>query len=106
LLAKTAAMAITSTLYSSDDKAAKEPLLFDTGMLERYILLCAQDIHGGLRDKPSKSRDFYHSCYNLSGLSIGQENEGRVAKTHPCFNIRVERAQEILAMSWPEGGAN
>jgi hypothetical protein len=26
--------------------------LFDEGMLQRYILLCAQDVHGGLRDKP------------------------------------------------------
>ena len=47
-------------------------VLFDYGMLQRYILLCAQDVHGGLRDKPSKSRDFYHTCYNLSGLSISQ----------------------------------
>lgn len=91
-----ATMAITSTLHESDDRS----ILVDTGMLERYILLCAQDIHGGLRDKPSKSRDFYHSCYNLSGLSIGQGDGGRVAKTHPCFNIRIERAQEILAMKW------
>jgi len=42
---------------------------FDELMLQRYILLCAQDVNGGLRDKPSKLRDFYHSCYNLSGLS-------------------------------------
>jgi protein farnesyltransferase subunit beta len=46
------------------------PLLFDVAMLERYILLCAQEVHGGLRDKPSKPRDFYHSCYNLSGLCL------------------------------------
>ena len=45
---------------------------FDEWMLQRYILLCAQDVNGGLRDKPSKSRDFYHSCYNLSGLSVAQ----------------------------------
>ena len=45
---------------------------FDEAMLQRYILLCAQDVNGGLRDKPSKSRDFYHSCYNLSGLSVAQ----------------------------------
>ena len=43
-------------------------------MLQRYILLCAQDVNGGLRDKPSKSRDFYHSCYNLSGLSVSQQH--------------------------------
>ena len=34
---------------------------------------CAQSIeYGGLRDKPGKPRDFYHSCYALSGLSISQ----------------------------------
>jgi hypothetical protein len=31
-------------------------------------------VNGRLRDKPSKSRDFYHSCYNLSGLSVSQHN--------------------------------
>jgi protein farnesyltransferase subunit beta len=49
---------------------------FDEAMLQRYILLCAQDVNGGLRDKPSKSRDFYHSCYNLSGLSVAQHALG------------------------------
>lgn len=49
---------------------------FDEVMLQRYILLCAQDVNGGLRDKPSKSRDFYHSCYNLSGLSVAQHALG------------------------------
>jgi protein farnesyltransferase subunit beta len=29
-------------------------------------------VDGGLRDKPSKMRDYYHSCYNLSGLSVSQ----------------------------------
>lgn len=52
--------------------ADEEGLSFDEVMLQRYILLCAQDVNGGLRDKPSKPKDFYHSCYNLSGLSIAQ----------------------------------
>ena len=50
---------------------------FDEYMLQRYILLCAQDVNGGLRDKPSKSRDFYHSCYTLSGLSVSQPTATR-----------------------------
>ena len=29
-------------------------------------------MEGGLRDKPGKSRDYYHSCYSLSGLSVAQ----------------------------------
>jgi len=40
--------------------------------LQRYILHCAQALDGGLRDKPGKPRDFYHTCYNLSGLSCAQ----------------------------------
>ena len=35
-------------------------LSFDQGLLQRYILLCGQHVEGGLRDKPSKMRDFYH----------------------------------------------
>jgi protein farnesyltransferase subunit beta len=75
---------------------------FNAIMLQKYILLCTQDENGGLRDKPSKGRDFYHSCYCLSGLSIAQhygskhkssmdnEEETRIHRTHPCYNIRVE----------------
>ncbi|KAH7036730.1 terpenoid cyclases/protein prenyltransferase alpha-alpha toroid [Macrophomina phaseolina] len=38
----------------------------------RYILGACQGKNGGLRDKPGKPVDGYHSCYNLSGLSAGQ----------------------------------
>ena len=82
-------------------------LLFDKPMLERYILLCAQEVNGGLRDKPSKHRDFYHSCYNLSGLALAQHSgnevdryghpkESLVAASHPCYNIRLERVAKVL----------
>lgn len=81
------------------------PLLYNEGMLQRYVLLCAQDVDGGLRDKPSSARDFYHSCYNLSGISVSQHfgatafghaSSSIVAKTHPCYNIRIDRAASIL----------
>lgn len=32
---------------------------------------------GGLRDKPGKGADYYHSCYCLSGLSAMQHYSGR-----------------------------
>jgi protein farnesyltransferase subunit beta len=89
------------------------PLLFDVGMLERYILLCAQEVTGGLRDKPSKPRDFYHTCYNLSGLSVAQHcsnqptdqtygdpQQTRLLPTHPCYNIRIDRVAAMLKKSW------
>ena len=42
--------------------------------LQMYVLLGCQDVDyakamGGLRDKPGKKADFYHTCYSLSGLS-------------------------------------
>ena len=45
-------------------------LLFNKVLLQRCVPLCAQDVNRGLWDKPSKPNDFYHSCYNLSGLSV------------------------------------
>lgn len=47
-------------------------LLFDMGALQEYILICCQDPKGGLKDKPGKSVDYYHTCYALSGLSVAQ----------------------------------
>ena len=98
--------------FSNDPWAVKDSnsfpssLLFDQAMLERYILLCAQDVHGGLRDKPSKNRDFYHSCYNLSGLSVaqhcdkselyGHQSLSKVGQTHPCYNIQIDHANYVL----------
>lgn len=33
---------------------------------------CCQQSRGGLKDKPGKSADYYHTCYCLSGLSSAQ----------------------------------
>ncbi|OBS23894.1 hypothetical protein FPOA_04442 [Fusarium poae] len=53
---------------------AAEYSLFSRDGLIRYILCCCQDQskRGGLRDKPSKYSDAYHTCYVLSGLSSAQ----------------------------------
>ena len=87
--------------------------------LERYLLLCGQCVDGGMRDKPSKPRDFYHTCYCLSGLSTaqhygkskpsrngskGSENKiifghsnNLLQKTDPYFNILVQRVENLKA---------
>ena len=91
------------------NSGSSSELCFDREMLQRYILLCAQDVNGGLRDKPSKPRDFYHSCYNLSGLSITQHvlvgkpvqdieqhtDPNIIGETHPTLNIRQERVASM-----------
>jgi len=63
------------------------PLLYNVHMLERYILLCAQEPTGGLRDKPSKPRDFYHTNYNLCGLSIAQHNSNSKTSSSSSSSI-------------------
>lgn len=94
-------------LSDANSTTELKPSLFDSAMLERYVLLCTQDVNGGLRDKPSKGRDYYHSCYCLSGLSIAQHygpgphfghvTQASVHRTHPCYNIRVEHVAFALA---------
>ena len=104
-----------------DGSSKKYQLSYDELMLQRYILLCAQDVNGGLRDKPSKPKDFYHSCYNLSGLSVAQHaleswpsvsscdgedsfnnlfgdvSVNIIGRTDPVINIRKERVQFMLS---------
>ncbi|GMR59105.1 hypothetical protein PMAYCL1PPCAC_29300 [Pristionchus mayeri] len=71
---------------------------FDARALQEYILVCCQDPHGGLRDKPGVKRDLYHTCYVLSGISIAQSfiddktlvlggEDSIVEDTHPIYNV-------------------
>mmetsp|Transcript_5463 Transcript_5463/g.14762 ORF Transcript_5463/g.14762 Transcript_5463/m.14762 type:complete len:536 (+) Transcript_5463:112-1719(+) len=47
--------------------------LYNYKALQLWILKCCQHVlRGGLRDKPGKSVDFYHTCYCLSGLASAQ----------------------------------
>ncbi|KAK3814000.1 MAG: terpenoid cyclases/protein prenyltransferase alpha-alpha toroid [Benniella sp.] len=48
--------------------------VFDREALQEYLLVACQSKKGGLRDKPEKSPDFYHTCYCLSGLSLSQHH--------------------------------
>ena len=65
---------------------------------------------GGLRDKPGKSPDHYHTCYCLSGLSAAQEaasgeeaafvvgGEGnRLERTHFLLNVVAAKVSEAAA---------
>uniref|UniRef100_A0AAR2K9I2 Protein farnesyltransferase subunit beta n=1 Tax=Pygocentrus nattereri TaxID=42514 RepID=A0AAR2K9I2_PYGNA len=84
--------------------------MFEQQALQEYILLCCQNPAGGLLDKPGKSRDFYHTCYCLSGLSVAQhfgnqdlhhelvlgKEENRLAPTHPVYNICPEKVAQAI----------
>jgi prenyltransferase beta subunit len=71
---------------SSSSSAASEAMtaaaaggsnpLFNTRALQLWVLRGCQQLKGGLRDKPGKSADYYHTCYCLSGLSAAQHIMG------------------------------
>ena len=67
-------------LLSTEDRDSvpEAGWLCDEAALQQYLLLCCQDPRGGLVDKPGKSRDFYHTCYGLSGLSVAQHSHKEV----------------------------
>jgi protein farnesyltransferase subunit beta len=99
----------------SEDGWNRESFMSDTLRLQKYILACSQVNEGGFQDKPGAGRDFYHTCYCLSGLSIAQHNsmkhdddtkkdiseprvfnvaeKNRLGETHPLYNIRKERVK-------------
>jgi protein farnesyltransferase subunit beta len=57
---------------SSSTASSDVGWLFDTLALQRYVLVSCQVAVGGLRDKPGKHADLYHTCYCLSGLAVAQ----------------------------------
>eukprot|EP00096_Caligus_rogercresseyi_P011580 TRINITY_DN4584_c0_g1_i3.p1 TRINITY_DN4584_c0_g1~~TRINITY_DN4584_c0_g1_i3.p1 ORF type:complete len:182 (-),score=42.36 TRINITY_DN4584_c0_g1_i3:174-719(-) len=90
--------------------------LYNQTDLEKYVLLCCQDSHGGMIDKPGKSRDYYHSCYALSGLSVAQHSgsatstsvlgppSNELVSTHLLHNIghdSVSKAYEYFSKEDP-----
>jgi len=93
--------------------------LFDQFALQKYILLACQNPDGGISDKPGKPRDYYHTCYGLSGLAISQHDDLKIETEnvnysipdyvsvygpfqnllefiHPVYNIRAERVQKAM----------
>lgn len=90
--------------------------LFSTDGLLDYIFMCCQQPNGGLRDKPGRGRDYYHTCYCLSGLAVAAaEPEPDAAATrtrpssspanwkqavgvvNPVYNVSAAKAEAALA---------
>lgn len=62
----------------SEGGDSKEVCLYDPAALQFWILSACQGTKGGLKDKPGKGVDYYHTCYCLSGLSSAQHESGVV----------------------------
>ncbi|KAK9424238.1 putative Terpenoid cyclases/protein prenyltransferase alpha-alpha toroid [Seiridium unicorne] len=60
--------------FFSSTASPFEHSFYDREGLIRYIMSCGQDHspRGGMRDKPGRRSDAYHTCYVLSGLSSAQ----------------------------------
>ncbi|KAG9396073.1 hypothetical protein J8273_2425 [Carpediemonas membranifera] len=79
----------------------------DPVALQRYLLAACQCPGGGLLlDKPDCSRDAYHTCYNLCGLSMAQllpgarvygDASNSVGPTDPRFNVKPGAVAAIEA---------
>lgn len=87
---------LTTTATSRDHNFDESILhVCDVDALQQYILLCGQQLpDGGLRDKPGKPRDYYHTCYCLSALGV--YGIADVAAVHPVFNIRSEKVRSTI----------
>jgi protein farnesyltransferase subunit beta len=82
--------------------AADAPPLYNARALQGWLLSCCQAAEGGLRDKPGKPRDFYHTCYCLSGLASAQHAGGcgvlgppanALARADAVLNVAASRLQ-------------
>ncbi|XP_014672537.1 PREDICTED: protein farnesyltransferase subunit beta-like [Priapulus caudatus] len=102
---------IHGTLFNENDASlSEEKWMFHQGALQEYVLICCQCPYGGLVDKPGKTRDFYHTCYCLSGLSVAQHytshnyNSRHVVgnrinelkRVHPVYNICVDEVASAI----------
>ncbi|XP_067940029.1 protein farnesyltransferase subunit beta-like [Watersipora subatra] len=93
-------------VISSLPEFQSQKWMFHNGALQEYVLLCCQHHNGGFIDKPGKSRDYYHTCYALSGLSISQNftgssstkpflvgpSDNQLVPVHPIYNLCIHSA--------------
>lgn len=89
-----------------DENISQEKWMFNQTALVEYILSNCQNLNGGLCDKPGKSRDYYHTCYSLSGLSVAEHfigdktvkksNRVSLDPINPIYNICMHSAEFAL----------
>merc|ERR1712232_1461216 len=84
-------------------------LWYQPSPLQVYVLLaCQQQNSGGLKDKPGKSPDFYHTCYALSGVAASQygsdgdsvmvgEGSASLERIDVFYNVLLEKSERKCA---------
>ena len=76
--AATSELAANMHAVGAGADSAKQPLAYNSLALQLWVLEACQGPRGGLRDKPGKPPDYYHTCYCLSGLASAQHAGGWV----------------------------
>ena len=108
--------------HDSEDCCAHASPLYNCEALRSWLLKCCQASRGGLRDKPGKLVDYYHTCYCLSGLAASlayaprhKGSNEEVAELDPICNVMADKlaaarshystcSTEVLGASeWHEG---
>ncbi|OBZ72750.1 Protein farnesyltransferase subunit beta [Grifola frondosa] len=81
--------------------------LFDRRALQEYILYAGQHPAGGLRDKPPKPSDSYHTLYCLSGLSAAQHrvipHDARRAEVLASWRGDIAKEKKCAGLAAPSG---
>ena len=80
------------------------PPMYNYKALQLWVLRCCQQTKGGLRDKPGKPADYYHTCYCLSGLSSAQHSsnvvlgppENVLKQADPLCNIVEDKLKAAI----------
>ena len=79
--------------------------MYDAQALQLWLLVACQEPRG-LRDKPGKRVDFYHTCYGLSGLALCQHHAGQalgtaeqnmLCRTDALLNVQPFLLEQALA---------
>ncbi|KAF9071570.1 terpenoid cyclases/protein prenyltransferase alpha-alpha toroid [Rhodocollybia butyracea] len=85
--------------------AELEEQIWNPEGLKEYILFAAQHSAGGLRDKPPKTSDLYHTLYCLAGLSAAEYSiqsfsstpqSSALNATDPLFNLTRTHAEGMI----------
>ena len=95
-------------VFGTNQAGSETSTLRIPGVIVSPLSLFLPSIHGqlhngGLRDKPGKPRDYYHTCYALSGLAAAQHTASlcpqlflRGRTCGECEAGRVVRANCVL----------
>jgi len=100
-----AAAAVAGGAGRGARESAAAAAAWDARAAARYVLRAAQAPGGGLRDKPGKAPDAYHTCYALLGLALAQRAAAErgapagapadaLAPPHVLFGVRADRLAE------------